>query len=195
LFITADAFALPARRNGHNNTLYPNRWEYTGDGRMTFVINNKPIGGVMSESNYDTTVKPFVDVPGGQMATLVSNLVAAGVDKDVIVAYSPGIPRGIPFGVIWSDATHTPEEISANVPPMLDVLNLLPPGDCLTLAFHDIMKNPDPLPKTVGKHGDRGGPQSQINKVLDSARSGDRSCKVVGERMAAGAIYAVTLRC
>ena len=147
----------------------------------------------------------------GQLPPLLANLNAAGVADSVAVTVGSRIPRGITYQVIWSDATHNPEEVDQQVPLLLNTARM---SYCSTLAFHDL--NPlvaftkseevQPMPppendEMVDKKCDIGSPLAArcpykraklVKRVEELIRL--HGCVPI-ERAAAGLIYSVTVRC
>lgn len=206
LFTTSDAFPAPASSfSDGSRHRYPHYWRkyrdatYSGiwpfrkrvkDGGVAMHIDGKLLATLPLDA-YKHNVAPFNSGPNGQMGTLVSNLKAAGVAPIVDVLTASHIPRGIPFEVVWSDATHNAKEIKANVPSLLQPA-LQQAQKCSTLAFHDINPSWDAsheiaaVNETAALLGER---RAAIEEQL--VRAGCRAVR----RVAAGLIYAVTVRC
>ena len=209
LFTTSDAFPVPASSFADGSRRdYPHYWRkyrdptysfpwfwpfrrLVRDGGVAMHIDRQQVGTIPLHAYHDN-VAPYNAGPNGQMGTLVSNLHAAGVSHMVDVLTASHVPRGVPFEVVWSDSTHNVKEIHANVPSLLRPARLLRAQTCSTLAFHDI--NPDwhashqivAVNQTSALMGER---RAAIEEQLRRA-----GC-VVRRRVAAGLIYAVTVRC
>ena len=206
LFTTSDAFPAPASAYADGSMRhYPHYWrqyreaQYSGlppfrkltkDGGVAMHIDQKQLGTVPL-STYKANIAPFNSGPNGQMGTLVSNLHAARVSHMVSVMTGTRIPRDFPYEVVWSDSTHNVKEIERNVPALLRPA-VMQAEVCSTLAFHDINPGWDSKRQIVAVNETSalsGARRAAIEKQLSRA-----GCSAV-RRVAAGLIYAVTVRC
>jgi len=146
LFLTTDLFAMGAKAREECEACkhYPHFWKYNtvdGSQKAMLHINGDPVPAYnLGEGLYQSAVGQFSDLPGGQMARLVSNLHRAGVHDLVSVNTGQHIPYAIPWEVVFTDATHDLHEIKYNFPKMVaEVAAQLKSRTCVTFAFHDII--------------------------------------------------------
>ena len=198
-FITTDAFPTHGRPN-RSVPHYWQRWHSrkraVGKKRkelMLLHIDGKHVG-TLPLDQYNAHVRPYIDVPGGQRATLLFNLRAAGVDDLVQVAVGSSIPIHVPFELVWSDATHNEKEINSTVPLIMKRIatTLTSRDTCVTFAFHDIF-SPGQV-RFLQVQGARGGeqdlPLSPRRLAIDAILRAHRC--VPRARAAARMTYSVT---
>jgi hypothetical protein len=138
LFITTDLFAMGAKAYDECEACrhYPHFWKYNtaadGTKKAMLHINGDPVPAYnLGLGLYEAAVGQYSDLPGGQHARLASNLRRAGVHELVSVNMGQHIPYGIPYEMVFSDATHDLHETRYNFPKMVrGIRATTPPGRC-----------------------------------------------------------------
>jgi hypothetical protein len=107
------------------------------DGIRYFRPNGDGEVGGTPEEDWEANIAPVVRRPGGVIGQLRDNLTRCGVDRLVVVQEGDFRHLGVehpsgPFGLIFIDAMHTPEEVDRNAPRLAELLG---PGS--VLACHD----------------------------------------------------------
>ena len=89
------------------------------------------------ETQYAPAFQAMLDTPGGLLHHLYANLHLNKLNPYVSIVAGEALPI-LPFGFVWSDASHTDEEVAKNKGHWLKIMKTHTPGTTVVWAFHDI---------------------------------------------------------
>jgi len=139
LFITNDIF--PASHRAVDNHVYPATkvpyyWKTSKSKGREYVdeFTDKGYELSLKKKTFSNAFRNYLDVPGGQLHVLYANLNENKLMPYVTITAGRTIPI-LPYSFVWSDASHTTEEISINKPGWLKICRESTRD--VVFAFHD----------------------------------------------------------